>query len=226
MGMKRIGQVFTALAVIGAVTMFVHEWRRQKAQGAELARMRAEMGELSHDLEEARGGTASAESVRRLERRLEAAARPNAAPRPASGEEVETSGQPDDEEGESRAPAEPRPVDMAEVSERIQGVFAQQGTDAQWTARASQTAREKLSSALPERSSLRTLECRSSMCRIETEHDDMAQMQQFMEEAFMDPQKRPWNGGFFAMPVSDPDTGKVVVVSYLAREDEELPMPL
>ncbi|WP_437512649.1 hypothetical protein [Sorangium sp. So ce1099] len=224
--MKRIGQVLTALAVIGAVTIFVLEWRRQKAQEAELARVRAEMGELSRDLEEARGGTASAESVRRLERRLEAAARPDAAPRPASGEEAEASGQPDDEEGESPTPAEPRPVDMAAVSARIQDVFTQQGTDAQWTARASQTAREKLSSALPDRSSLRTVECRSSMCRIETEHDDMAQMQQFMQEAFMDPQKRPWNGGFFAMPVSDPDTGKVVVVSYLAREDEELPIPL
>ncbi|WP_437986912.1 hypothetical protein [Sorangium sp. So ce117] len=226
MGMKRIGQVLTALAVIGAVTMFVLEWRRQKAQEAELARMRAEMGELSRDLEEARGGTASAESVRRLERRLEAAARPNAALRPASGEEADASGQPDDEQGESPAPAGPRPVDMAEVSERIQDVFAQQTTDTQWTASASEAAREKLRSALPERSSLRTVECRSSMCRFETEHDDMAQMQQFMQEAFMDPQKRPWNGGFFAMPVSDPNTGKVVVVSYLAREGEELPMPL
>ncbi|WP_437978528.1 hypothetical protein WMF11_19395 [Sorangium sp. So ce295] len=226
MGMKRIGQVLTALAVIGAVTMFVLEWRRQEAQEAELARMRAEMGELSRDLEEARGGTASAESVRRLERRLEAAARPNAALRPASGEEADASGQPDDEQGESPAPAGPRPVDMAEVSERIQDVFAQQTTDTQWTASASEAAREKLSSALPERSSLRTVECRSSMCRFETEHDDMAQMQQFMQEAFMDPQKRPWNGGFFAMPVSDPNTGKVMVVSYLAREGEELPMPL
>ena len=47
MGMKRIGQVLTALAVIGAVTMFGVERRRQKAQEAELARMRAEMGELS-----------------------------------------------------------------------------------------------------------------------------------------------------------------------------------
>ncbi|WP_437308509.1 hypothetical protein [Sorangium sp. So ce388] len=222
---KRMWQGLTALAVIGAVTMFVRERRHQEAQEAELARMRTDMGELSRDLEKARGDTASADAVRRLERRIEAAARPNAAPRPAPGQEADAPAQPD-EDAENPSPAEPRTVDMGEVSERLQDTFAQEGTDAQWTARASETARDKLSSVLPERSSLRSVECRSSMCRIETEHDDLAQFQQFVQGAFMDPQKKPWNGGFFALPVSDPDTGKVVVVSYLAREGEPLPMAL
>ncbi|WP_437669358.1 hypothetical protein [Sorangium sp. So ce131] len=220
--MKRIWQGAFAAAAIGAATMFVLERGRQQE---EIARMRDDMGALSRDLDEARSEAASAAAVRRLARRIEAAERTSPAPPPAPEERAAAPTQPGDEP-EGPAAAEQRTATMAEVSERLQDVFAGEGIDAQWTAAARETARDKLSAALPDSSSLRSLECRSSMCRIETEHADLEQFQRFVQGAFMDPQKKPWNGGFFAMPVSDPSDGKVVVVSYLAREGEPLPMSL
>jgi hypothetical protein len=38
----------------------------------------------------------------------------------------------------------------------------------------------------------------------------------------MSPETKLWNGGFFSTPLTDPVDGRLVIVSYLARDGEEM----
>jgi len=60
------------------------------------------------------------------------------------------------------------------------------------------------------------------MCRIETVHQGLESYRTFVQDAFISPETKLWNGGFFSAEFADPIDGKLVTVSYLAREGEEL----
>jgi hypothetical protein len=121
---------------------------------------------------------------------------------------------------ESRA-AQPSMTAM-EVLDHLDGVFDHEKEDRTWTA--STTARAKISALLPATSELRSIECRTSMCRIETAHHDPESYQRFVRTAFMDPETRLWNGGAFSKVLPGQDgQGTVITVAYLAREGQGLP---
>jgi hypothetical protein len=113
--------------------------------------------------------------------------------------------------------------DPAEVRAKIDAAFTREGVDPRWATQAQVTAQTRLAAALPETSTLRSVECHSSMCRFETVHEDADHVQQFVLRAFMDPETQVWNGGFFSTAaVPEEGIGKLVIVSYLARDEEEL----
>lgn len=114
------------------------------------------------------------------------------------------------------------PVEV--VSERIEERFGTEPPDSAWARNAEHTAMGGVRAALPDHSQVRSVECRASMCRIETEHADMDRSQSFVRTAFMTPGRQVWNGGFLSMRAEDSADGKVVMVTYLAREGSELPM--
>ena len=114
------------------------------------------------------------------------------------------------------------PVEV--VSERIEERFGTEPPDTAWARDAEHTAMGGVRAALPDHSQLRPVECRASMCRIETEHADFDRSQSFVRTAFMTPGRQVWNGGFLSMRAGDSADGKVVMVTYLAREGRELPM--
>lgn len=120
------------------------------------------------------------------------------------------------------APAEPVPMEV--LSERLTEHFGSEPPDTAWARDAEHTAREGVRAVLPDHSQLRSVECRASMCRIETEHADADRSKMFVEAAFMRPERRVWNGAvlFLRSPQSSPD--KEVMVTYLARQGRELPM--
>lgn len=60
------------------------------------------------------------------------------------------------------------------------------------------------------------------MCRFETVHEDTDHAHQFMQRAFMNAETQIWNGGFFSTAVPEVGTDKLVIVSYLARDGEDL----
>ncbi|WP_437554868.1 hypothetical protein WME97_22800 [Sorangium sp. So ce367] len=219
--MKRIWQVLIALAAAGGVAALAVDRRRDEA---ELARMREDMGALSRAIEATKSGPALAGAAPRPERRIEAAAPAPAAP-PAEAPAAPAP-EPPGEENESAPTVERRAAALAAVRERLEDTFTQQGTDARWSAEAREAAREKLSAALPDTSSLRSIECRSSMCRVETVHQDFEQYEQFVRSTFMNPQEALWRGGFFTLPVNDPREGELVTVAYVGREGAPLPISL
>jgi hypothetical protein len=123
------------------------------------------------------------------------------------------------------APATPsEPVPMEVLSERLTEHFGSEPPDTAWARDAEHTAREGVRAALPDHSRLRSVECRASMCRIETEHADDERSKTFVQAAFMTPGRQVWNGAALFLPSPDSSPGQVVMVTYLAREGMELPV--
>jgi hypothetical protein len=126
----------------------------------------------------------------------------------------------------AKAPAERRPLEVAEIRDQLEAKFLQErGGGGEWTVEAQRAARTKLFAAMPETSTLRSVECRASMCRIETTHKDLDHYQQFMMSAFMSPTTKVGNGGVFSAPTISTDGGEVTAVSYLARDGEPIEFP-
>jgi hypothetical protein len=122
--------------------------------------------------------------------------------------------------------SETRPAAMAPEELRVQldHAFQDEAVDETWTVQAAATARTRMAAVLPETSRLRSIECRASMCRLETAHKDPESYGKFLVGAFHDPATRLWNAGGFSTPLADRDEeGRVVTVAFLAREGEALP---
>jgi hypothetical protein len=111
-----------------------------------------------------------------------------------------------------------------ELSDAYAVEFTTEAEDAEWATKARRTATERLKADLPPSSELRAVDCRTSMCRIETSHVDRQSFHEFARKAFGDPSTGVWNGGSFSGIVSggDESGGPLIVVSYLAREGKEL----
>jgi hypothetical protein len=178
----------------------------QRRYQSELAELRRELGAPSTPMSAPRAQT---------EGRPEAA-RP--VPAPAAPKQVV-----EDPASAAIAPPKAPPVDMTEMREQLEESFTKQRTDARWTDEARRTAETRLSVILPETSKLQALECRTSMCRIETVHQGLESYRQFVQDAFMNPETKLWNGGFFLIQLADPVDGKLVTIAYLARDGAKLP---
>ncbi|WP_433926504.1 hypothetical protein AB3662_26660 [Sorangium cellulosum] len=153
-------------------------------------------------------------------------AAPGQAPAQAADARSPSPAAPDAEgpgEGAAEKPAAP-PMEPEEVRFRLDTVFHDESVDRAWTAGAQATAQRRLSAVLPETSRLRSIECRASLCRVESAHQDPDSYNRFVYGAFHDPATKLWNGGSFATVLPDPDEeGRVVTVAYLARDGHSLP---
>jgi hypothetical protein len=80
--------------------------------------------------------------------------------------------------------------------------------------------------ALPAGSSVRSVECRSALCRVETVHASPEDFREFVRRAFQTPDSKVANHPVFAGLVAGSAPGEpVVAVVYLGREGTMLPMP-
>jgi hypothetical protein len=202
----KLSLVLIALGLAGAVSALALEHRRREA---DVSRMRDDLSALSRALGGARQEVAAGSAARRT---VEVVTPSCEAPEPTPAAE-----------GVRALPAAQRQLEITEIRDRFAAAFTEQRPDAAWSASARVTAQERIAAALPRTSELRSIECRSSMCRIETAHEDPEHYAQFVQDAFLDPDKHVWDGGFFSTPLEDSREGKLVTVAYLAREDEALP---
>jgi hypothetical protein len=115
-------------------------------------------------------------------------------------------------------PPEPSPREIAEqMDERFFGEWIDPGWRHEATPRA-----EKLRATLPEGARVVSLECRSSMCRVEMSHPNLEAFQGFVRESLLG-SGREWDGPLMATLMSDPgQPGEVRAVAYLAREGADL----
>ncbi len=103
-------------------------------------------------------------------------------------------------------------------------VYEAERVDEAWRRDAVATASRRLPAALPSGSRLEHVDCRSSLCQIETSHADEQEAQAYVAAALKTPETQLWNGGFVA--VVERDTGGAVrVTAFLAREGREVPLP-
>ena len=123
---------------------------------------------------------------------------------------------------DDRAAASPGPE---EVRDHLQSAFGADRPTAASQAR-TYTVEQGVRAALPAGSSIRSVECRGAMCRIETEHTSIDEFHEFIRRAFQTPESKIATAPVFAGPLAAPKPGApLVAVAYLAREGTTLPMP-
>jgi hypothetical protein len=152
-------------------------------------------------------------------------ARDAAAPAPALGRLV----------GAMAASAEPRPAPVEpratpaeppapfNLRAHLDGAFLAQQPDPAWTASASRLVEARIGAALPPGSALRGVECRASLCKIESDHPDLPHYQQFFQRGFIDADTRAWNGAVTTVELAEAGDGTIHAISFLAREGTALP---
>jgi hypothetical protein len=119
--------------------------------------------------------------------------------------------------------AAPAPT-FAETRDRLDGLFHSEGVDLVWSQEAMRTLGGKLPALLPTRSVVRSVDCRGSLCRIETSHTSVDDYRDFIQRAFLSSETRLWDAGFFAGLLAEPEPGQPIVnVAYLAHEGQDLP---
>jgi hypothetical protein len=117
-----------------------------------------------------------------------------------------------------------RRLEPKEVQEHLETEFESDARDPRWTRRDEDVARDKFSAVLPKGSEMRSLECRETMCRIETSHASLEESRQYTQTAFLDQSTQIWNVPGYTMRIGDTSEGApVVMVAYIAREGHELP---
>jgi hypothetical protein len=152
------------------------------------------------------------------QRSIAAAGRPvvSDAPQEKSSDDKEKENIEDEQENSNEA------IDRREdmIIERAKVVFDRQwrseSVDRNWTYEAQDALDRKLSDEALEGTRAESVECRTSLCRIETSHDGMEDWSRF-EERMMGP---PFRGNMFFN--HDPETHRTVI--YVARQGEALPV--
>lgn len=107
-----------------------------------------------------------------------------------------------------RALGEPSRVRTAE---QYAARFASEAKDATWAPAAEHLARVRLQDVLRDGSILHSVECKTSMCRIESEHKSETIHQAFLRAAFVDA-PRPWNGALFIAPSEGQQAMRVLFI--------------
>src|SRR5262245_44130605 len=123
--------------------------------------------------------------------------------------------------GTQQKPPETPIEQFALVHDTLEEKFVSQASDGGWAMEARRSLETRLAD-LPAASRIRSIECRSTLCRMETIHDRYADARDYTSR-FASIDQRPWNGGFYTGPISeDPQNGAVTFVTYLVREGTEM----
>jgi hypothetical protein len=87
-----------------------------------------------------------------------------------------------------------------------------------WSQEASRQLTATILEHLPGGSRLKSLDCRSTMCRVEIAHRDQAAHGPFLRQGFT-----RWPGSIFVAGEQE-DAGELIVTLLAAREGTELPL--
>ncbi len=125
--------------------------------------------------------------------------------------------------GAPRAPAARAALTVTAMQDAYQRAFEGERRDAPWADSAEEQAARELKSLAPAASTVRAVECRTSMCRFETAHANQAAYEAFVRSVFIGPSKALWNAPQFSTVLEQRADGSLRVASYLAREGRALP---
>jgi hypothetical protein len=178
----------------------------EPAAAREIAELRAEIQSLRRD---------TAVSLARNARTQEFALRDLAA-RPAdSGEAAPPPTTP--------PPAAPE-LEEAEAAAQLDNHFDAERPDPAWSVQAAKNARSALTNTLPKGTTLKNVECRAKLCRIESVHESVDAYREFTNASLIGRGRQIWNGAISSL-VRDQGPSGVVAVSYLSKEGEAIPPP-
>jgi hypothetical protein len=124
-----------------------------------------------------------------------------------------------------RSLASSQPPSAAQMSAIFDTILDHDAPDPTWTSDAQRSAVMRLTSLLPPGSTLQSVACRTTFCRIETRHSGSVEFQRFFRSAFLD--SSLWNAEVYSSVQHFPATGSSIIgVTYLARPGQSLPKTL
>lgn len=112
------------------------------------------------------------------------------------------------------------PETQAEFVANLSARFLAESVDVGWSREAAHLADGDLRPLLPAGSHITTLECKSSLCRAESMHQDMGTYQEFTRA--MIHARRKWQGPAIVVVVDRPENGEVKAAIYMAKLGEDL----
>jgi hypothetical protein len=154
-------------------------------------------------------------------------------PSPARPARPARSEAPPSGDGDPRPAAADRPTALSWDEEAranqatVERAFATDVADSSWAVGAARDLREHLGATAAQlSSSLRNVDCRSSLCRVEVVTRDQGSAKKLMDKAFGVGAPPVWNGPMMAeYPPANPD-GTASVVLYLGRDGTSLLDPV
>jgi hypothetical protein len=213
--MRRTLWIVGALALFGGGLVIEH---------VHAARANAELAARVEALDR-KGAARSEPSVTRVERCDTAAVAPAAPAAQPAMTAVPERGAPT-----LRVQKPPSPRSRSTAAEEFEAtrnaldaVFAAEPEDPAWARAARLTASRALSAALPSSSRIESLECKESLCRIESSHASFDASQEFVRDGFLSLEQRPWDGDFVTGLAEEPRGGRVRTVTFLMRPGKTLP---
>jgi HAMP domain-containing protein len=118
------------------------------------------------------------------------------------------------EEPKGAAPAAFRTRE--ELQDSAEAQFVGEAFDRNWSSDAAAQLQSKLTPWLRRESRLRSLECRESLCRLETSHRDLQEFQDFQRDS-LSAHDFGWQGPMLFAPLKTEKSGEVTAVTYLTR---------
>lgn len=126
--------------------------------------------------------------------------------------------------GSAESPIEAAPaIEPEEALARFDALFVEETTDTRWAQERSHALSTRVAAVLPDTSSLRSVECHTALCRVETVHESPESINTFAEGAFKNFDTKLTTGASFTTAEGQDERGRIVLVTYLAREGEPLP---
>jgi hypothetical protein len=116
------------------------------------------------------------------------------------------------------APELPPPEDQVAY---IDSVFGAQSYEGGWARDAARRLEDALTSIGGGASALSSVECRSSLCKAQIVHNDEAQFQRFLEQAFR--AVSYWDGPRLSLRDEPGADGRVTSTMFFAKEGSEMP---
>jgi hypothetical protein len=207
------------IGVVALLTACVFAYiSHERGVGDELARLRRQTTELQTSLDQnavrTGAGLAAVSKLSDLAvARAQAAApapAPDKAERPRPGR---------DESAPDHAP----PPSPAEMTAHYQQAFSQESIDRDWSSSARTKFQTGASTLLPKASEIVSLECRTSICRVQVRHHSLEDYRAFTQDAYLKGNTHIWDGQMFTTIIGEAGTDSVMTVAFLARDGRSLP---
>lgn len=194
--------VVLVAAIVGGGALYAQQHRQQ----AQVGRLGAQISGLTEELSQARAQAAAPQRV--VVERVVTAPQAAVAAAPAPQRSV---------------PAEaPPPLSPEERAAHVELAFQRQAEDPAWSGSTRQQVARALSARLPAQSSVRGLDCRATLCRLELVYGSEEAHQEFVQRALLAGGDPLWTGGLFLPPPEALADGKKLAVLYLGRDGQAL----
>lgn len=129
-----------------------------------------------------------------------------------------------DDAAKQEATDRPAHLDVHDVFAHCEATFSSETADRAWAPKSERALHDKVGALLSPGASLRSTECRASMCRLEVKFETEAARHSFLQSAFSDIDKHIWNGNALTGPTREGHADdEVGVIAFLMREGEPFP---